>query len=395
MVHSIRKFLGGLAIVSFYTFLASAQLQASTLQSQNVSDKELAAKLLQLTYNCQFDEGKSLANQVRKQDSLSMKWNFLYAMVLWRSMHMEGMAEGVEDEFENVMGRVIKVGEDRLANNSQDTVALFYTGAADGFLGEYYSASGSNFRAVSIGKKALELHKKLLEISPDCYDAYLCLGLFNFYASKVPWYIKPLMWIFGQSGSEEKAEEYLSLVSSKGDMAVYEARETLASLYYKRKDYQRAGELLKSLALQFPGNRLYAAQAMGILYYALQRDSDVIEIGEKTLEGFTDRTHTMTRTDSAWLPYVYADLGLAYSREGSIQKAIENYREVIDDKMDGRLNPQTRSSVYIDIAHNYEKEQNYENAIYYYKALLEFSKVSQHREEAQARIDSLTKIGKK
>jgi len=48
------------------------------------------------------------------------------------------------------------------------------------------------------------MHKKLISLFPDYYDAYLSLGIFNYFASDVPWYLKPILFIFGMSGDKEK-----------------------------------------------------------------------------------------------------------------------------------------------------------------------------------------------
>ena len=81
----MKIFLASIIIVVFCaTFYVQAQSDSSNLY--NASNKDLVNKLLQLTYNCQFNEAKALINQILQKDSLSIEWNYFKGMVLLRSM---------------------------------------------------------------------------------------------------------------------------------------------------------------------------------------------------------------------------------------------------------------------------------------------------------------------
>ena len=90
-----------------------------------------------------------------------------------------------------------------------------------------------------------------------CYDAYYSLGVYHFAASNVPWYLKFFLGIFGMSGSEEKADSYLTLVAHKGTLAKYEAMEMLADLYVRRKMVDSAAVIYHKLIQEFPDGSYY------------------------------------------------------------------------------------------------------------------------------------------
>jgi len=200
----LRIFRTSVIIVALYATF-SAQAQSVSYNLYNASDKDLVDKLLQLTYNCQLKEAKIFVNQVLQKDSLSIEWNYFRAMVLLRSMSDNQGNKDEMEQFEKAVNKVIKIGEERLAQNPNDSIGLFYTGAAYGYLAIFYiKKDGSTFKAAGTAKKGLEMHKKLISLFPDYYDAYLSLGIFNYFASDVPWYLKPILFIFGMSGDKEK-----------------------------------------------------------------------------------------------------------------------------------------------------------------------------------------------
>jgi tetratricopeptide (TPR) repeat protein len=356
------------------------QPQAFAYKAQNSSDKELVNKLLQLTYNCQFEDAKALVNQVLKEDSLSLEWNYFDGMIIYRSMFEKGEYNKEGTQFTSIMERVVKMGEDRIARNPQDTIALFYTGGAYGYLARYILKDGSFFKAASVGKKGMDLHEKLIAISPNCYDAYFSLGLYHSVASNVPWFIKPILYIFGISGDEEKGIEYLTLVSSKGNLAVYEARWVLAQLYSRRKEDEKAFNIYQSLAQQFPNNYSFVSQVVEMLCDQ-KRYHEAIEIGKKVCE-----TNKLSNTYNVHLVHIYEYLAQGYTETEKYQEAIEAYKKIIEMR--------TRVTYsYAMIGNIYEKEKDNENAIDSYKKAIETGGEAKYREMAEERLEVLTKNG--
>lgn len=379
----MKIFLASIIIVVFCaTFYVQAQSDSSNLY--NASNKDLVNKLLQLTYNCQFNEAKALINQILQKDSLSIEWNYFKGMVLLRSMSDNHDDKDQLEQFEKVINRVIIIGEERLAQNSNDTSGLFYTGAAYGYLAIcHIKKGGSTFKSAFIAKKGLEMHKKLISLFPDYYDAYLSLGIFNYYASDVPWYFKPIVFIFGMSGDKEKAFEYLSLVSEKGTLAVYEAREMLAVFYLVKGDIEQAAILYKSLALQFRLNYKYANSATGLLY-AAKHYTDVIEIGRNIWKFYHTPTRGLTKSDSLNINFICSCLGEAYSEQGQSKEAIEIFEKMIEE------NILVQKHDYF-FGRNYEKEHKNENSVRCYRKVIELTNNDASRNEAQERVIFLTK----
>jgi len=68
-------------------------------------------------------EAKIFVNQVLQKDSLSIEWNYFRAMVLLRSMSDNQGNKDEMEQFEKAVNKVIKIGEERLAQNPNDSMA--------------------------------------------------------------------------------------------------------------------------------------------------------------------------------------------------------------------------------------------------------------------------------
>lgn len=213
--------------------------------------------------------------------------------------------------------------------------------------------------------------------------------MFHFYASDVPWFIKPIFYVIGKSGDENKAIEYASLVSQKGHLAVCEARYMLYELSMRRKDYEHAIDAIQSLAGQYPNNHLYVVRASEILDYT-NRYSAVIDIGRKIWDAHHTQHRFQTRNDSTDYACICYCLGKAYSARGRSQEALEVFNEMIRDRMVVTFH----DHVFYLLGKNYEKENDRENAMRCYKTVVELGPSSEYGKKAQERLASILKEGK-
>jgi hypothetical protein len=103
--------------------------------------------------------------------------------------------------------------------------------------------------------RALAVH--LLTTHPDCYDAYLAIGVENYLLSLKP---APIRWLLRAGGAEtdrDRGVEDLALTAEKGHYLLPYARILLAVAALRDKNVARARELLEDLAKEFPRNPLY------------------------------------------------------------------------------------------------------------------------------------------
>lgn len=114
--------------------------------------------------------------------------------------------------------------------------------------------------ALSVVKEGRQLAMHLLNAHPDCYDAYLAIGVENYLLSLKP---APVRWILSMGGAQTSKQEgiaKLRLTAEKGNLLQPYARMLLAVAALRDNDRAHATQLLEGLAHEFPRNRLYAVE---------------------------------------------------------------------------------------------------------------------------------------
>ncbi|HUI41672.1 MAG TPA: hypothetical protein VL523_06865 [Terriglobia bacterium] len=106
-------------------------------------------------------------------------------------------------------------------------------------------------------KKAGNRAAHLLAVDPECYDAYLAVGVENYLLGLNPAPVRWLLRLYGAETNKELGIEKLELTAEKGHYLLPFARLMLAVAALRDHDPGRARELLGELARQFPNNQLY------------------------------------------------------------------------------------------------------------------------------------------
>jgi len=114
-----------------------------------------------------------------------------------------------------------------------------------------------NWQALSEIKQARSLADALVKRYPDCYDAYLAMGVENYLLSQK---MAPVRFFLRMTGAQTDKQEglvKLRLVAEKGQYLKPYAKILLAIAALRDGKRQEAIELLKQLAAEFPGNGLF------------------------------------------------------------------------------------------------------------------------------------------
>jgi hypothetical protein len=164
----------------------------------------------------------------------------------------------VKAAFDRELEAVDRIASEQLAASPNDTNALLSQIMANGLRGDYAAMIDKrNIAGLSYMKNSRELAEKLLALDPNCYDAYLAVGVENYLLSL---HAAPIRWILRIGGAEtDKAEgvQRLRLTAEKGHYLAPFARVLLAVAAMRDKDIPEARKLLQGLVTQFPQNTLY------------------------------------------------------------------------------------------------------------------------------------------
>ncbi len=167
----------------------------------------------------------------------------------------------VKTEFENELAKSDTAAGKILARNPDDLNALFAQVLADGLRADYTALiEKRNLASLSYMKSGRIVAEKLLAIDPNCYDAYLAVGIENYLLGVNA---APVRWLLRMSGAQTDKEaglQRLRLTAEKGHYLAPFARLLLAVAALRDKDRQTARVLLAGLAKEFPNNQLYVTE---------------------------------------------------------------------------------------------------------------------------------------
>ena len=164
----------------------------------------------------------------------------------------------VRRHFEQALAHGKALADARLERDPHDEKALFASVLSFGLKGDYDALiEKQNLRALGEIKEGRERAEELLRLYPDCYDAYIAVGVENYLLSLKP---APIRWLLHAAGAQTDKNTgiaKLKLTAAKGKYLQPYAELLLAVAALRDKNNAEAKRLLSDLDERFPHNRLY------------------------------------------------------------------------------------------------------------------------------------------
>ena len=161
-------------------------------------------------------------------------------------------------EFESALSAGQRVANRVLARSPEDENALLASVLGMGLHADYLALiEKRDLAALSELKQSRTLAEHLLTHYPDCYDAYLAVGVENYLLSLKP---APVRWVLHLGGAQTDKQtgiERLRITAEKGHYLLPYARLLLAVAALRDNDLTTARRLLTWLSTEFPKNQLY------------------------------------------------------------------------------------------------------------------------------------------
>jgi hypothetical protein len=155
--------------------------------------------------------------------------------------------------------------ERALARSPLDRNALLARVLSYGLEADYMALiEHRDLAALRTVKTGRVLALQLLKTHPDCYDAYIAIGLENYLLSQKP---APVRWVLSWTGAQTNKDEgiaKLRLTAEKGSLLQPYARMLLAVAALRDNDRASAARILEGLVREFPHNRLYASELVRV-----------------------------------------------------------------------------------------------------------------------------------
>ncbi len=159
---------------------------------------------------------------------------------------------------------------DKVAHLAEDSIAKSDTAEMELYAGLGYASRarllGLRYEKMPVARAGVESRKHLLrclELDPNMADAYLGLGLYNYYVDTLSAMAKVLRFFMGIPGGDKREGlRQLEIASTKGELTPLEARFNMAkSLRNYDFDYARAEKAAAPLVSEYPHNCIFLLQA--------------------------------------------------------------------------------------------------------------------------------------
>lgn len=217
--------------------------------------------IIDQTYNYEFASADRLIEKGLQEEPDNLKYPFLFInneMIKGMKLRDDALTihkQSVTDSINNIIipfaEEVIERFEDRELNIDEK----FFIGCIHGYVGRIYGVQGSwmaAFGAVKTGKNLLE---EVLEEDPEYYDAYLLLGMLNYFVDRMGGVTGFVASILGLSGDRETGLEYLKIAQEKGTYTKAQATYMLIELYtWMENNEYAAMKYFNQFIKQFPQN---------------------------------------------------------------------------------------------------------------------------------------------
>jgi tetratricopeptide (TPR) repeat protein len=175
--------------------------------------------------------------------------------------------------FFELIARSQLLTEDRLKRNPKDLDAQYLRGATEGLLAVFaITIDHAYFQALSHGKQAYSVQRTLVDKN-QYYDACMLVGLYEYVAVNVPWYLKWLPVTTSFWGDKEEALRDLNLAVEKGTYVTDEARVIRMTLLVREGRFKEALTDVDALLLRYPRNYIFHLTQAQILIMMGNREA--------------------------------------------------------------------------------------------------------------------------
>ena len=185
-----------------------------------------------------------------------------------------------DSHFEDIDKVAIHKAEVRLHARQDLARNYLYEGYAFALRARLEGLHDRDLATARAGKKMRSLLLQALDLDPSLVDAYLGIGIYNYFVDTLPGIVKFLSMFIGlPGGSRTEGLRQLQLCAEKGELGRPEAKFYLAKDFTRanEKQYEKSMRLFGELEKEFPHNPLWP-MLIGSLDYRMGRPQKGEEI---------------------------------------------------------------------------------------------------------------------
>ncbi len=172
----------------------------------------------------------------------------------------------VSARIQELIARNIELCERRLRVNPIDIDALYARGVTRGSASTHMGMVQKEwYAALKHAKSARADHERVLELDPKFTDAKLIVGVHEYVAGSLSFFVKVLAALAGYSGSREKGIQHLYDAGNGGGETAADAKVALGLFLRREERFLDALPVARSLNSAHPRNYLFALEVANVL----------------------------------------------------------------------------------------------------------------------------------
>jgi tetratricopeptide (TPR) repeat protein len=320
-------------------------------------------------YHLKYEEARQLFERYTAQNPKDPAGYFYKTAADWWQLAQQfdkklpEIEKRLEADFQDTV-RVAEALEESTKDKKIKALAHLYGGGAEGLKGRWLVTQGRYVKAYFLGKSGNKQLKQALEYDPELYDAYLGLGIYDYYTDTLPGIKKVLANLFIH-GDKKRGLKEIHLAIEKGQHAPVEAMMFLIEIYtWQERTPERALSYAQQLHHEFPHSpAMHLAEI--IEYYELHQWERLREesqiyleksskqvpyypkegvfpahycLGIAALWGNHDTDTAFQHMqeivkgdepDSRWVSFAYLRLAQIYDTRGERKQAVDYYQKVL------------------------------------------------------------------
>ena len=219
------------------------------VQAQSV-DQQIMDHL----FNAELAEADSLINAGINENPNHPKYYFMKAHY---NFYMRYFAQRQFDR-DSILQVIIDNGEKAVSFEDEieeTTENKFYLGSAYGLLSRAYVMQGELWDGYWAAVDCEDYLEEVLDEDPNYGDAYIGLGVIEYFTGRLTGFQSFMAWMGGISGDTETGLEYFKKAANNGNLLKNEANFILATMYrFIEIDLDQARTYFVVLNAKFPNN---------------------------------------------------------------------------------------------------------------------------------------------
>lgn len=281
---------------------------------------------LDLMYDLRYDEAIEKLKKIQDQAAEHPIIAFSLASALWWRLSVLVLEPDMDESapFLEAVKRAIDLSQQKISEGDPTGEGHLVMGGVLGLWGRWEATNRNWLSAYFKGKKAIRYLKKTIEINPDMLDAYMGLGIFDYYVATLPAVVRILAFL-GSGADKEKGIDELLKAAYHSTYAQIPSKLFLVDIFSNQENNpEKALEILESMK-KAQENSPFVHFLTIVTLYNYQHDDELLASANEFLKELEDGVYVESSA-----PIAYFSAGLAHFKLTDWGAAQDYFTRAVD-----------------------------------------------------------------